>query len=71
MEDLSGIETGRLEVLAELVNALGDLWEAGVLTLSAAVKVYAQSAAMNEESAAEFLTGIWVDDMLDRMEFEA
>ncbi|MEU2267704.1 hypothetical protein ABZ568_15075 [Streptomyces olindensis] len=69
-EELSDWEEGNLTALTELVNALGDYWEAGVVTLAAAVKVYAQTAAMTEERAAEFLTGIWVDDMLERMQYE-
>lgn len=70
-EELSDWEEGNLTALTELVNALGDYWEAGVLTLAAAVKVYAQTAALTEDESAEFLTGIWVDDMLDRMQYEA
>ncbi|AXE85581.1 hypothetical protein [Streptomyces sp. Go-475] len=70
-EELSDWEEGQLETLTELVNALGAYWEAGVLTLAAAVKVYAQTAAMTEAQAAEFLTGLWVDDMVSRLEFEA
>lgn len=69
-EELSGWEEGRLETLTELVNALGDYWEAGVLTLSAAVKIYAQTACLSEDESAEFLTGLWVDDMLSRMQYD-
>ncbi|MBA2813049.1 hypothetical protein E0500_038495 [Streptomyces sp. KM273126] len=68
-EELSDWEEGQLETLTELVNALGDYWNAGVLTLAAAVKVYAQTAELTEDASAEFLTGIWVDHMLDRMRY--
>ncbi|MFJ4817829.1 hypothetical protein [Streptomyces sp. NPDC088801] len=69
-EELSGREEGQLETLTELVNALGDYWNAGVLTLDAAVKVYAQTACLRQEEAAEFLIGLWVDDSVSQLEYE-
>ncbi|MDN0196584.1 hypothetical protein [Streptomyces sp. S.PNR 29] len=68
-EGLSGREEGQLETLTELVNALGDYWNAGILTLAAAVKVYAQTACLTEDDAAEFLIGLWVDDRVSALEY--
>lgn len=68
-EELGEWEEGQLETLTELVNALGDHWNTGTLSLSAAVKIYAQTAALTEDESAEFLTGLWVNDMLSRLEY--
>ncbi|MEU2267160.1 hypothetical protein ABZ568_12215 [Streptomyces olindensis] len=68
-EELSGWESGQLETLTELVNCLGDHWNAGTLTLSAAVKIYAQTACLTEGESAEFLTALWVDHALEEMWF--
>ncbi|MEU0583613.1 hypothetical protein [Streptomyces sp. NPDC006132] len=68
-EELTGWEEGQLDTLTELVNALGDYWSAGVLTLAAAVKVYAQTAELTEDESAEFLTSLWVDHSLAALEY--
>jgi hypothetical protein len=68
-DELSGRQEGELETLTELVNALGDYWNNGTLTLVAAVKVYAQVAALSEAESAEFLIGLWVDDSVTALEF--
>ncbi|MFE0960575.1 hypothetical protein ACG2OD_32660 [Streptomyces sp. PDY-4] len=68
-EHLSDREVGELETLTELVNALGDYWNNGTLTLAAAVKVYAQTAALTEGEAAEFLIGLWVDHSVTALEY--
>ncbi|MFD5338833.1 hypothetical protein [Streptomyces hawaiiensis] len=69
--ELSDWQEGHVETLTELVNALGDYWNAGVLTLAAAVKVYAQTAYLTEDEAAEFLIGLWVDDSVSQLEYDA
>lgn len=69
-ENLGEWEEGRLETLTELVNSLGDHVNAGTLSLAAAVSIYAQTAELSEGEAAEFLAGVWIDDMLDR-EFDS
>ncbi|MFE9607544.1 hypothetical protein [Streptomyces sp. NPDC006012] len=66
-EELSEWEEGRLETLTELVNSLGDYVPSGVLTMSAAVKVYAQTAELTEAQAGEFLAGVWIDHMLKNL----
>ncbi|MFG3657022.1 hypothetical protein [Streptomyces sp. NPDC047706] len=68
-ENLDDWQKGQIETLTELVNALGSYWAAGALTLSAAIKVYAQVACMSEDESAEFLTSLWVDNALDEMSF--
>ncbi|WP_086867236.1 hypothetical protein [Streptomyces viridochromogenes] len=70
-EELSKWEEGRLETLTGLVNSLGDYVSSGVLTLAAAVKVYAQTAELTEAEAGEFLAGVWVGHMLDELEYDA
>jgi hypothetical protein len=68
-ENLDDWDLGRLETLTELVNALGGYWDAGTLTLAAAVKIYAQTAELTEDESAEFLTSLWVDHSLSALEY--
>ncbi|MER7573607.1 hypothetical protein [Streptomyces sp. NPDC126514] len=69
-KELSEWEEGRLETLTGLVNSLGDYVSSGVLTLSAAVKVYAQTAELTETEAGAFLAGVWIDHMLAELEYD-